>query len=73
MKQVDLYQKYCGFVPDRFHPFISPKPSNEMINNIKDYYRCTSQKRLDKIKIIKSKKVIVDNEDNKDFKDNKKK
>ena len=73
MKQVDLYQNYCRFMPDYFHHFIYPKPSDKMISNIKDYCQCVSQKRIDKIKMMKGEKVIVDDEDDKDFEDDKKK
>ena len=38
MKQIDLYQKYRGFVPDYFYSLICSKPSNKMINSLKDYH-----------------------------------
>ena len=71
MKQVDLYQKYHGFVPDRFHQYICPKPSDEMIDRIKDHRRRAANKRLDKMKEMKGKKMIVDDEDDEDLDDDK--
>ena len=71
MKQVDLYQKYRGFVPDHFHHLICPKPSDEMIDRIKDHRRRTANKRLDKIKMMKGKKMIVDDEDDEELDDDK--
>ena len=69
MKQVDLHQKHRKFVPDCFHPLICPKTSDEMIENMKDHRRRTKQKRLDKINMMKGKKVIVDDEEDIDLDD----
>ena len=73
MKQVNLYQEYHRFVPDCFYPLICSKPSDKIIDNIKDYYRYTIQKRLNKIKTMKSEKIKVYDKDNKDLEDDKKK
>ena len=72
-KQVDLCQKYCSFAPDQLHHLIYPKLSIKMIEKTKDYCRCTATKRLDKIKMMKDKKVIVSDEDDEDLDDKKKK
>ena len=68
MKQVDLHTKYREFVPDELHHLIYPKPSDDIIAKIKDYRRLTATKRLEKIKMMKDMKVIVDDVDN-DIKD----
>ena len=69
MKQVDLHQKHRKFAPDCFHPLICPKPSDELIEKMKDHRRRTKQKRLDKIKMMKGKKAIVDDEEDADLDD----
>jgi hypothetical protein len=39
IKQVELYQKWRKFVPDEFQDEICPKPSDEVLNKIKEEKR----------------------------------
>ena len=60
---MDLCQKYCRFTPDELYRLIYPKPPDNIINKTKDHCQRTANKRLDKIKMMKGMKVIVDDEE----------
>ena len=59
IKQVELWKKWAPLIPEKYRADTCPKPSDEVINSIKERNREKSKNRK-KLKKLQNKKDLAD-------------